>query len=117
QDKINRVRRWIYEKGTNITSTYVKRMMGPQSLNPTMSAFSTRLARFGVNFYSLFVPDLLHEFELGVWKAIFTHLLRVLHAHGDDAIQKLNRRFRQIPTFGRGTIRRFSNNASSMKRI
>ncbi|KAF9237846.1 hypothetical protein BU15DRAFT_75648 [Melanogaster broomeanus] len=65
------------------------------------STFSTRLARFGVNFYSLFVPDLLHEFELGVWKAIFTHLLRVLYAHGDDAIQKLNR----------------SNNASSMKRL
>lgn len=41
QDKINRVRRWIYEKGTNITSTYVKRMMGPQSLNPTMVRNST----------------------------------------------------------------------------
>ena len=44
------------------------------------------------NFVKLFVVDLLHEFELGVWKATFTHLLRILHAAGDDAIQELNRR-------------------------
>ena len=28
----------------------------------------------------MMVVDLLHEFELGVWKALFTHLIRVLHA-------------------------------------
>jgi hypothetical protein len=39
------------------------------------SAFSTRLSPHGFNFYSMFVVDLLHEFELGVWKAVFTHLL------------------------------------------
>ena len=26
------------------------------------------------------VVDLMHEFELGVWKTLFTHLIRVLHA-------------------------------------
>jgi hypothetical protein len=26
-------------------------------------------------------------------------------------------RYRQVPTFGRGTIRRFSSNASAMKRL
>ena len=40
----------------------------------------------------MFVPDLMHEFELGVWKATFTHLLRILYAHGGDAIQTLNYR-------------------------
>ena len=40
----------------------------------------------------MFVVDLLHEFELGVWKATFTHLMRVLEAAADDAIQKLNER-------------------------
>jgi hypothetical protein len=40
----------------------------------------------------MFVIDLLHEFELGVWKAIFIHLLRILHAAGGNAIQDLNRR-------------------------
>lgn len=41
----------------------------------------------------MFVPNLLHEFELGVWKAVFTHLLRILYAAGGDAIQKLNERY------------------------
>jgi hypothetical protein len=40
----------------------------------------------------MFVVDLLHEFELGVWKAIFTHLLRVLYAKGLDRIQIFNKR-------------------------
>jgi hypothetical protein len=82
----------------------------------------------------MFVPDLLHEFELGVWKALFTHLIRLLYAIGDDAVQKLNQRsilllhiyrlpdlfrtrYRQVPTFGRDTIRRFSTNASAMKKL
>ena len=28
----------------------------------------------------MLVVDLLHEFELGVWKALFTHLIQILHA-------------------------------------
>ena len=44
------------------------------------------------NFFALLVVDLLHEFELGVWKAILTHLLRILHASGTDALQELDRR-------------------------
>ena len=44
------------------------------------------------NFTSMFVVDLLHEFELGVWKATFIHLLRILYAVGGDAIQELNKR-------------------------
>jgi hypothetical protein len=50
--------------------------------------------KFGFNFYSLFVPDLLHEFELGVWKATFVHLIRLLYASGGDAIQQLNERYK-----------------------
>jgi hypothetical protein len=41
----------------------------------------------------MFVPDLLHEFELGVWKAVFTHLIRILYACGGDRIQVLNSRY------------------------
>jgi hypothetical protein len=83
----------------------------------------------------MFVVDLLHEFELGVWKAVFTHLMRILYAAAGDCIQTLNKRFvsvhihmvhiintqtlryRQIPTFGGGTIRRFNRNASGMKKL
>jgi hypothetical protein len=28
----------------------------------------------------MLVVDLLHEFELGVWKALFNHLIRILYA-------------------------------------
>jgi hypothetical protein len=28
----------------------------------------------------MMVVDLMHEFELGVWKTLFTHLIRILHA-------------------------------------
>jgi hypothetical protein len=40
----------------------------------------------------MFAPDLLHEFELGVWKSLFTHLLRILYAAGGDTITILNAR-------------------------
>ena len=35
----------------------------------------------------------MHEFELGVWKSILIHLLRLLIALGGDMIQELDRRF------------------------
>ena len=57
------------------------------------SEFSNRLYRFKFNFYELVVPDLLHEFELGVWKAIFVHLIRILYAFGQDTIFQLNSRY------------------------
>ena len=66
----------------------------------------------------MFVPDLMHEFELGVWKAIFTRLMRILYAQGGNAIQQLNKHFRAIPTFGRdATILCFHENASAMKKL
>jgi hypothetical protein len=84
----------------------------------------------------MLVPDLLHEFELGVWKALFTHLIRVLYAAAPDGslVAELNKRwdnyldfcrvlncqnsrFRDIPTFGSSTIRRFASNASEMKKL
>ena len=46
----------------------------------------------GSIFFRLFAPDLLHEFELGVWKAVFIQLIRILHAIGGDRIQILNSR-------------------------
>ena len=57
------------------------------------NAFSESLSKYGFDFHSMFVVDLLHEFELGVWKAIFTHLLRLLYAQGGNGIQELNKRY------------------------
>jgi len=41
----------------------------------------------------MFIPDLMHEFELSIWKATFTHLLHVLFAYGEGAIQALNQQY------------------------
>jgi len=100
------------------------------------NAFAEKLGSSGFNPYRMLVVDLMHEFELGVWKSTFKHILRVLYAtaRGGTAVQQLNARyfsrfrpfrkhrshlprFREIPTFGRDTIRRFSNNVSGMKQL
>ncbi|TFK50717.1 hypothetical protein OE88DRAFT_1630361 [Heliocybe sulcata] len=114
---IARARELIYEDGRGVKSAAVEGLLRRESLVPTSNAFSEKLAPFGFNVFSMFVVDLLHEFELGVWKVVFTHLIRILHSCGGESIQSLNQRFRCVPTFGRSTIRRFSNNASAMKKL
>jgi len=48
----------------------------------------------------MLVVDLLHEFELGVWKAILTHLIRILYAAGEDKVGLMNARYVvSVPTF------------------
>ena len=43
----------------------------------------------------MLVVDFMHEFELGVWRTLFTHIIRVLHAassgHG-QLIAELDKR-------------------------
>jgi hypothetical protein len=38
------------------------------------------------------VVDLLHEVELGVWKAVFIHLLRLLDCRNENLKHELDRR-------------------------
>jgi len=45
-----------------------------------------------LNVYSLLVVDLLHEVELGVWKALFTHIIRILQLHSFAAVVTLDER-------------------------
>ena len=42
--------------------------------------------------FLMFLVDLLHEFELGVWRALLIHLLRILQAKSNDLIHELDRR-------------------------
>ncbi|PPQ73389.1 hypothetical protein CVT24_008509 [Panaeolus cyanescens] len=113
QALINTVRRLIFVNGYSVNSKAVTNLLEPYSWTPTRNAFGDRL---GLDFYKIFVVDLLHEFELGVWKATFIHLLRILFVAGPDLLQVLNSRYRLIPAFGRA-IRRFSSNASAMKQL
>lgn len=34
----------------------------------------------------------MHEFELGVWKALFIHLLRILNSQDKNLVDELDRR-------------------------
>jgi hypothetical protein len=43
------------------------------------NAFS-RLSHLRFDIFAALTVDLMHEFELGVWKSLFTHLLRLLDA-------------------------------------
>lgn len=89
----------------------------------------------------MLIINFMHEYELGTWKALFTHLIRLLYAlpWGSELVAALDSRykeglrrchclltvhtplsycrFRQVPTFGLGVIRCFSNNTSEMKRL
>ena len=52
-----------------------------------------RFARYDVNHWKMFAPDIMHEFVLGVWKSTLTHLLRILFAKGNDNLQEIDFRY------------------------
>ena len=57
------------------------------------NAFSDKLRLLGFSLFDMLVVDLLHEFELGVWKAVLTHLLRMLESLEESKIHELDRRY------------------------
>uniref|UniRef100_A0A0W0F6L2 Uncharacterized protein n=1 Tax=Moniliophthora roreri TaxID=221103 RepID=A0A0W0F6L2_MONRR len=112
---VNRSRKYIFESGLSVESTAVKRLLDHQSLTPNRNMFSEQLFKYSFDVFLLLVVDLLHEFELRVWKAVLMHLIRILVHFMCDTI--LDNRYRQTPTFGRSTIRRFDNNISQIKKL
>jgi hypothetical protein len=50
------------------------------------------------NLSQMLVVDFMHEFELGVWKALFMHLIRILYAAapGGRLVAVLNERYCMI---------------------
>ncbi|KZP03324.1 hypothetical protein FIBSPDRAFT_1055351 [Athelia psychrophila] len=117
QHDVNRAREYMFQNGVPATGASVEGKLGATSRVPTRNAFSLLLLALGINFYLLFVVDLLHEFELGVAKAVITHLIRIMYALAGDTITIFNERFRSVPTFGRDTIRKFHNNVSDLKKL
>lgn len=114
QSSLKKTREWLFTRGYAVSSVHLKRVLDSRSLTPMQvcaqdhheqcppinpvvpqSAFSVRLNKVdpAFNFYQMFAPDLLHEFELGVWKGVFTHLLRLLFAQGKDTVQEFDRRY------------------------
>ncbi|KAF7292248.1 hypothetical protein MIND_01252200 [Mycena indigotica] len=117
-DKVKSARDFIYNLGLSITSDKVEDLLKETSSVPTINAFLDRLGQ-DFDLHRMLVVDFMHEFELGVWKNFFIHLIRLLYAlpDGVNKVSELDRRYRQTPTFGVDTIRRFANNASEMKKL
>ncbi|KAI0690727.1 hypothetical protein C8T65DRAFT_587702, partial [Cerioporus squamosus] len=92
--KIRRARKLVFQ-GRSLNSARVKELLEPQSLNPIRSAFSALLSQHGLDLYELLAPDLMHEFELGVWKNTFNHLMRILESLGNnvEAVNDFNNRY------------------------
>lgn len=103
--KIESARNIIYRLGYSIASRAVETLLKPESVVPTLvslfvsgspesvhltlwcpnqNAFAETLGKHGFDVFSMLVVDLMHEFELGVWRAIFTHIIRVLYAATPD---------------------------------
>lgn len=96
-DGVNKARDAIYKLGKPIGGAHVEQLLKPTSAVPTMvsliysydliimtitlsqNAFVEQLGE-DFDLSRMLVVDFMHEFELGVWKALFMHLIRVLYA-------------------------------------
>lgn len=46
----------------------------------SQNQFVEKLGALGLDPFRMLVVDLMHECELGTWKALLTHLIRILYA-------------------------------------
>jgi hypothetical protein len=108
---VSAARAFIYKNGLAVKSKKVEDILGEQSLVPIQvstthynskaelslyltlkTAFSRQLGKAGFDIHKAIVVDLLHEVELGVWKSLFTHLIRMLHSKDKALTIKLDER-------------------------
>ena len=154
RSKISGARDIIYRQRYTVNSEAVETILKEESLSPAFvrkppftspakkltsyqNAFSISLSQYDFDFFRMMRVDFLHEVELGLFKMVFTHLIRILQSIGDDRIRELNwryvsascspnetllihvRRYSQVPSFGSSdsAIRNFPNNVSDMKKL
>lgn len=58
------------------------------------NAFSERIRAVDptFNYHRMLVPDFLNEYEIGDFKALLTHLIRILHALDEELVHELDAR-------------------------
>ncbi|KAI0055695.1 hypothetical protein BV25DRAFT_1815207 [Artomyces pyxidatus] len=117
RSQISSARKIIYEKDYAVNSAAVERILKEESLVPTDNAFSKKLSPFDFNVFDMLVVDLMHEIELGVWKNLFIHLIRILDAVDEGLKYELDRRYREISAFGTNGVRRTTSNRSELKKM
>ncbi|KAF7299351.1 hypothetical protein MIND_00884300 [Mycena indigotica] len=112
--EIEDARAAVFGNGNAVGGSKIDDILKAKSWVPVRNAFSKlNTPKTPFNLFTLFVPDLLHEIELGVAKALITHLIRMLQSFKN--IDEFDQRFRQISSFGRNTIRSFNHNVSELK--
>ncbi|KAG8790272.1 hypothetical protein FRC12_012346 [Ceratobasidium sp. 428] len=115
--KVRKGWEYIYRLGLAIQYKGVEELLAGESYVPTMNAFSSKLGDTSFNIFAALVVDLLHEIELGVFKSLFQHLVRILHSCTNSlTVVEFDHRFRQMPTYG-STIRKFDSSVSGMSRL
>ena len=107
--KILELQKLIYGKNLAINSPQVETLLKDKSLIPTnvimsqvaasiyscwplQNTFSDRLQAFRFNLFLMLIVDLMHEFELRMWKAIFIHLLHMLESVKGSTLCEVNQR-------------------------
>ncbi|KAK7022667.1 hypothetical protein R3P38DRAFT_3196064 [Favolaschia claudopus] len=90
--KIASARRHIYELGKGIKSAVVERILSPQSLVPTLNTLLGTILQVRIQFLQNVRPRLSSRVRDRSFKSVFTHLIRILVAHGGTAVQTLNAR-------------------------
>ncbi|KAG8933829.1 hypothetical protein FRC01_006874 [Tulasnella sp. 417] len=118
QRRVDLARGFVYgEQRVPVNSVAVENLLKERSEVPTRNAFSNRLGHLGFDYHSMFVTDWLHEWDIGEESYFEQHVVCILYSckNGSDLIDEFNKRFRDVPPFGRDTIRKFYRNVSDFK--
>lgn len=96
--KVVKAREAIYSMGSTVDGARVEDALGEGSWVPILvcaicsvlvmlssdqrsqNQFVKKLGPLGLDPFRMLVIDIMHECELGTWKALFTHLVRLLYA-------------------------------------
>ena len=110
QQQVKDAREKLYREGYAITGDHVDGVLKDESLVPTQvcilsndrihylqltlmqNSFTRFLSPHGFDIFQALTVDLLHEFELGVWKAVFIHLIRILLSIDAALVHELDHR-------------------------
>ncbi|KAG2750201.1 hypothetical protein P692DRAFT_201711702 [Suillus brevipes Sb2] len=94
-ESVTKARDFIYSKGNTVNGSKVQATLGEGSWVPTVNAFVEKLGPLGFDAFRMLVVDFMHECELGTWKALFIHLIRLLYAlpGGEGLVSTLDSRF------------------------
>ncbi|KAL0058886.1 hypothetical protein AAF712_014424 [Marasmius tenuissimus] len=107
----------IFARGYAINNQkHVQNHLEDTSMLPVRSAFSKLFQAHGLNHYEMYVPDSFHDLT-GRILDLLKHNVRILSVQKKPNIEVLDQHFRQVLTFGSGTIRRFKNSVSSFTKF